>query len=72
MMDVTLFKDTGLIYFSEGSVVYSSFLDVNKAFQRMKHCKIIEILKSKNVPTCIVSIIGKMFKKVEFVCQLIM
>ena len=50
-MAVSIIKETLMKYKCEGSTVRSCFLDLSKAFERVKHDRLIDKLYNRNVPT---------------------
>ena len=62
LMAVALFKETISKYISEGSTVYTSFLDLSKAFERVNHRKLLVKLKNLNVPPYILKILLVLFR----------
>ena len=61
LMAVTLFKETVHSYTSKKSVVYASFLDLSKAFDRVNYFKLISKLMKNKVPPAIVNILYIMY-----------
>ena len=61
-MAVSLFKETISKYISEGSTVYTSFLDLSKSFERVNHRKLLLKLKNLNVPRYILKILQVLFR----------
>ena len=62
LMAVALFKETISKYISEGSTVYTNFLDLSKAFERVNHRKLLLKLKNLNVPPYILKILQVLFR----------
>ena len=62
LMAVASFKETILKYVSEGSTVYTSFLDLSKSFERVNHRKLLLKLKNFNVPPYILKILQVLFR----------
>ena len=60
-MAVALFKETISKYISEGSTVYTSFLDLRKAFERVNHRKLLKF-KNLNVLPYILKILQVLFR----------
>ena len=60
-MAVAIIKETFMKYKCEGRTVHSCFLDLSKAFERVKHDRLIGKLYKRNVPTYLISIIKNIF-----------
>ena len=58
-----LLKETINEYIAEKSSVFSCFIDLSKAFERVNHAMLIDKLKCKNVPTFIVEILQNIFRR---------
>ena len=56
-----LLKETE--YIAAKSSVFSCFIDLSKAFERVNHAMLIDKLKCKNVPIFIVEILQNIFKR---------
>ena len=61
LMAIALFKETVTRYNSEGSPIYSCFLDMSKAFERVDHELLLKKLANKNVPVYLLNIIKLIF-----------
>ena len=60
-MAVAIIKEALMKYKFEGSTVYCCFLYFSKAFERVKHVRLIDKLYTRNVPTYLISIIKNIF-----------
>ena len=60
-MAVAIIKEALMKYKFEGSTVYCCFLDLSKAFERVKHDRLIDKLYTRYVPTYLISIIKNIF-----------
>ena len=61
LMAVTVFKETVHYYMSKKSMVYTSFLDLSKAFDRVNYFKLIAKLMQNNIPPSIVHLLYVMY-----------
>ena len=60
-MATALLKETVGRFINEGSVVYSGFLDLSKAFERVRHSLLFRKLVDANVPAFVINILNSMF-----------
>ena len=58
-----LLKETINEYIAAKSSVFSCFIDLSKAFERVNHAMLIDKLKCKNVPSFIVEILQNIFRR---------
>ena len=56
-MVVVIIKEALMRYKFEGSTVYNSFLNLSKAFERVKDDRLIDKLYKRNVPMYLIGII---------------
>ena len=70
-MAVVITKEALMKYKCEDSTVYSCFLDLSKAFERVKHDRLIDKLYKRNVLTYLISIINNIFSgsSVSVLCE---
>ena len=57
---VATFKETVYSYINEGSTVYSCFLDMSKAFERINHRKLLQKLDESTLPRFVINALNIM------------
>ena len=60
-MAIAIIKEALMKYKFEGSTVYCCFLELSKAFERVKHDRLIDKLYTRYFPTYLISIIKNIF-----------
>ena len=54
-------KETISYYIHKDSSAFCTFLDLSKALDRVRYCKLFRILISRNIPACIVRVLIQMY-----------
>jgi len=52
-----ILKETMSYYVNNNSMVFYTFLDATKAFDRIHYCKLFRLLSDRGLPPCIIRIL---------------
>lgn len=52
-----ILKETVAYYTSNNSMVFCSFLDATKAFDRLQYCKLFRLLIARHLPPCVIRVL---------------
>ena len=52
-----ILKETMSYYVNNNSMVFCTFLDATKAFDRIRYCKLFRLLSDRGIPPCIIRIL---------------
>ena len=52
-----ILKETMSYYVNNNSMVFYTFLDATKAFDRIRYCKLFRLLSDRGIPPCLIRIL---------------
>ena len=65
-MAIFSFKESVKIYLNSGSPVFACFLDATKAFDRVNHTKLFNILKTRKIPEYLIGILSYWYSNQKY------
>jgi len=64
-----MFQQTVKYFTSRNSTMFITAVDASKAFDRLDHCKLINKLRDRNLPSCFVRVISSWYSKLYSVVR---